>query len=1106
MAIGRISGPLLKANLLREGVDLAFETDLLYLDVVNARIGIKTTNPQYDLDVNGTTKALALEVSSTAQIADVNITSNTISSTASNGVLTLGTADNVVYQRKAVIDSITLENNVISTSGNENIAFAPDGTGSVEIFANTNVYGDIVATGSIIADGNITIGDANTDNVIFNAEVASDIVPDVNNTYNLGTPSKQWLNTYVENLFANSVEVDSIVVDDVDLTLRQGNIFYVATNGNDAYSGTHQNDPYASVEFALSQATAGDTVHVYPGTYEESFPLTIPVGVTLIGHSLRSVAIVPTVATEDNDAILLNGECSIEGLTLKNFYNGYGFRFSPGFKVTTRSPYIKNITVITKGKSTSLADPRGFDSGDAGGGAYIDGSVAVSSSKEASALFHSVTFITPGVNSLVITNGSRVEWLNCFTYFADKGLYLLDGTAGLKSDGETALRVTAVTGTISVGETITYYDSDGVTILATSEIKRIDNDDKFYIAGKQPGFEEFTSRLGKTVNAFNQARLDTTKKKFGSASLELSSTGDYVSIQSNNDFGFETSDWTVEGSFNPSTTASQEILFDFRAGVVSDNAVLISSNANNKIEFTVNGTTEIVSTNSIIQNSWNHIAVSRNSTSTRLFLNGALQGTFVDAIDYGTAKPLVVGSSFSGTVGFTGWIDEIRISAGIARYTSAFAVPTGSFSSDFNTVMLLHFDGDDSSVTIEDDANQLQDIRFSNGGTAKFITLADFTDFGGELRSISSACVYGNYGAYGTGPGVIAYLISQNFAYIGNGKNDDNDNQTVIQANEVVELNRAKIRYSSVDHNGDFRVGDSFYVNQQTGEVFFTSANLNIDTSTGISITTNGSTTNITGEFIDTGNLRIAENTVSSVSGDIILDADSGTVRINSTGALTLPAGTTAERPVAPEAGMIRYNTDVGLYEGYDGNWTALNGVYDLDLNTRVTAELTPGANDNIIRFYIEDVERLFLDSNKLQTSRIVVDDISIDGNTIATESTNTDLVLSANGTGAVVIDELAFTNSTITNRTPDGVMTFDQLGTGYFKISGTSGFVVPTGTNFNRPPTTFSEVGLTRFNIELRVLEVWDGFTWVSAAGNAGGLSVTQAEDIALGYILILG
>ena len=72
MAIGRISGPLLKANLLREGVNLAFENDLLYLDVVNSRIGINKSDPQYDLDVTGTTRAPSLEVSTLANIGNVN--------------------------------------------------------------------------------------------------------------------------------------------------------------------------------------------------------------------------------------------------------------------------------------------------------------------------------------------------------------------------------------------------------------------------------------------------------------------------------------------------------------------------------------------------------------------------------------------------------------------------------------------------------------------------------------------------------------------------------------------------------------------------------------------------------------------------------------------------------------------------------------------------------------------------------------------------------------------------------------------------------------------------------------------------------------------------
>ena len=61
MAVGRITGPLLASNLLRDGVNLAVETNLLYLDVVDGRIGIKTASPQYELDVNGTIHSLKLK-------------------------------------------------------------------------------------------------------------------------------------------------------------------------------------------------------------------------------------------------------------------------------------------------------------------------------------------------------------------------------------------------------------------------------------------------------------------------------------------------------------------------------------------------------------------------------------------------------------------------------------------------------------------------------------------------------------------------------------------------------------------------------------------------------------------------------------------------------------------------------------------------------------------------------------------------------------------------------------------------------------------------------------------------------------------------------------
>ena len=304
--------------------------------------------------------------------------------------------------------------------------------------ADTNVTGNLHATGNISANGNITLGDADTDNITINAEIASDVIPDANNTYNLGSTAKRWDNVWATTVTATDINSTTLNVGNVNLGLTHDNIYYVAKGGNDSNAGLHQNNPVLTITKALTLATAGDTIHIYPGDYVEVFPMTIPAGVTVKGHSMRTVNITPTAGTNNNDAFLLNGEVTVEDLTVKDFFfnsganEGYAFKFATNITVTSRSPYIRNVTVITAGSVVSSGDPRGFDQGDAGCGAYLDGQVAHATSKEAGCLFHAVTFITPGVNGLSITNGTRVEWLNSFTYFASKGLYAVDGTARLK--------------------------------------------------------------------------------------------------------------------------------------------------------------------------------------------------------------------------------------------------------------------------------------------------------------------------------------------------------------------------------------------------------------------------------------------------------------------------------------------------------------------------------------------------------------------------------------------------------------------------------------------------------------------------------------------------
>jgi hypothetical protein len=155
MAIGRISGSVLKSNLTRNGTDLAFETNLLYLDVTNSRVGIGTSEPTSTLHVNGTITTTALSGLTSLAVDGVTITDNTVKSNASNSNLELGangtgkvsisgllfpTSDGSADQFLKTDGSGTLSFATVSTNsvsqGDSNVTVTDSGTGSITIDAD----------------------------------------------------------------------------------------------------------------------------------------------------------------------------------------------------------------------------------------------------------------------------------------------------------------------------------------------------------------------------------------------------------------------------------------------------------------------------------------------------------------------------------------------------------------------------------------------------------------------------------------------------------------------------------------------------------------------------------------------------------------------------------------------------------------------------------------------------------------------------------------------------------------------------------------------------------------------------------------------------------
>jgi hypothetical protein len=1271
MAVGRISGPLLKSNLVRNGIDLAFETDLLYLDVNNQKVGIKTSSPQHELDVNGTIRTTNFTVTNQADIGDITVQGNTIST--DQNFLNLGTLDTVVYQNRLRIDSIDIEGNVISTnSSNANLELAPNGTGTVEVLNDMNVTGNLHATGNITADGDIIIGDQDTDTVVFNAEVASDIVPDAANTYQLGTDpttgGKQWKDVWVQNFYASAITTDALTVNGIDLVSKHGNIYYVAENGADGNDGDHPQAPYATIQKALSVATGGDTIHIYPGEYTEAFPMTVPVGVTVKGHSIRSVNISPTTETRYNDAFIVNGESTVEDLTVKDFYsggnyftiteivdadtfkvnvgttnqahtyvsggtvdfsdstapvnvdtatynestgvleittvtphdsyvghsvfisnltfncngdnrvfpdNGYGFRFATDFEVTTRSPYIRNITVITKGTTITADDPRGFLSGDAGKGAYVDGAYATAASREAAMLFHSVTFITPGVDALTATNGARIEWLNSFTYFANRGLHAFDSNAGLAYDGKTSIRLSGISGTFLAGDEVTFTSTDASTVVAVT-VESVNND-ILVVDGKDTNLLNFDTTPQSIVATTGSGATATTienvdirdfgaeVRMIGSANVYgnfgLVGDGEGVIVYAigqnlayigngkevtNDPESVNQDNEVVELNGAKVRYNSFDHLGDFRvgdlftvdqdAGTVSFVASALNIDVTSGITFTTGGDTTFISGERIdtgnirlsgntIESTAGDLNLDANSNTINLLQNVNITGNLDVTGNVSIGGNITIGNDPTDTIQIVAGIESDILPSQTNTYSLGTSAKTWSnlfvnestidgiritqnyiTTTDSNADLDLRANGTGNVVVPSNDVQIDQDLTVDGTATLANTNITGTITLVGNFTQTGDTTVTGDVDVtqdmtVGAAAQFEEILIDDNYI-------------TTTSSNADLEL-RANGTGKILIPNNNVTINNDLTVNGFTTTKDITSTGLitaDSFTNTNILIDDNFITTTVSNSDLElrasgTGSIVIDDfsfndATISTIA-DMTFVPGSGNVNINGTGSLKIPVGNTAQRP-APVTGQIRFNSEKGEFEGYNGTyWIRLDGLQDLDGDTRITAELTPGANDDTIRFYVNNNVVADINNSRLNTNRLTVDDIEIDGNVISSITTNTDLEFKANGTGLVKFENLGFIDSTIKNTVSDAVTVFENTGDGYVKFDGTQGVVLPVGNNATRPTGV---QGMIRFNTDDSRVELYDGTSWVSVAGASGGISFAQAEEIAIEKVLIFG
>ena len=95
-----------------------------------------------------------------------------------------------------------------------------------------DVVGDIHASGNITADGNITLGDADTDSITLNADITSHIIPDADATYDLGSATKHWNTVYTHEISFDSTTVSTPSEGQLVWNADDGTLDLGMVNGN----------------------------------------------------------------------------------------------------------------------------------------------------------------------------------------------------------------------------------------------------------------------------------------------------------------------------------------------------------------------------------------------------------------------------------------------------------------------------------------------------------------------------------------------------------------------------------------------------------------------------------------------------------------------------------------------------------------------------------------------------------------------------------------------------------------------------------------------------------------------------------------------------------
>ena len=194
----------------------------------------------------------------------------------------------------------------------------------------------------------------------------------------------------------------------------------------------------------------------------------------------------------------------------------------------------------------------------------------------------------------------------------------------------------------------------------------------------------------KTAIVTGDVQISAAHSKWGGTSCFFGVVGGDINYADNPAFGFGTGDFTLEAWVR--RQASDCALFDVRKTANDAGALVAYISANGYLSW-YDSSAKNSTTQHIPVGEWMHVAYSRSSGVLHMFVGGVLVRSDAKSSDFGAARPLRIGRDVVGGARFPGYIDDLRITKGVARYTASFTPPAARLPDIPGTGGTLAFGG-----------------------------------------------------------------------------------------------------------------------------------------------------------------------------------------------------------------------------------------------------------------------------------------------------------------------------------------------------------------------------------------------------------------------------